>query len=108
MDDVAGTLWSRRGKHGRSHAAANSRRLRREAGRQGGLSRISVMVIRRFAAMNGSSGNNGWVSALPATMNRLVGGTPSASRIRRTLLARSAEISQAPYPGRDGRRVADV
>src|SRR5947207_10500346 len=77
-------------------------------GGNGGSPRISMMVMRRFAPIDGSSGNNGWVSALPATMNTLVFGTPSCSRICRTLLARSADNSQAPYPGRDGRRVADV
>jgi hypothetical protein len=31
----------------------------------GGASRISVMVTRRLAAICGSSGNSGWLSALP-------------------------------------------
>ena len=35
------------------------------SGGSAGSSRISVMVTRRFAASEGSSGNSGWVSALP-------------------------------------------
>ena len=59
----------------------------RLAGRAG-ASRIKVIVTRRLAATEGSSGNNGWVSARPATMKKLAVGTPSSSRILRTELAR--------------------
>jgi hypothetical protein len=36
-------------------------------GGNGGFSRINVMVTRRFAGNVGSSGNKGWLSALPPT-----------------------------------------
>jgi len=36
-------------------------------GGSGGSSRISVIVTRRLAASDGSSGNSGWLSALPDT-----------------------------------------
>jgi hypothetical protein len=38
-------------------------------GGSGGFSRINVMVTRRFAGSVGSSGNSGWLSALPETAN---------------------------------------
>jgi len=38
-----------------------------KSGGSGGSSRIRVMVTRRFADNEGSSGNSGWVSALPET-----------------------------------------
>src|SRR5262249_984910 len=37
------------------------------SGGSGGASFISVIVTRRFAASEGSSGNRGWLSALPDT-----------------------------------------
>ena len=39
-----------------------------KSGGTGGASRIRVMVTRRFAAIDGSSGKMGSVSALPATL----------------------------------------
>ena len=62
----------------------------------GGASFISVIVTRRLDAIYGSSGNSGWVSALPATMKKCVVGTPSASSCLRIALARSAESSHGP------------
>ncbi len=59
-----------------------------------GLSRISVMVTRRLAAIDGSSGNSGWLSALPVTAKMCEPGSPSRSRIWRTELARSDDRSQ--------------
>src|SRR5215813_1480735 len=43
-------------------------------GGSGGSSRISVIVTRRLAAREGSSGNSGWVSALPDTAKICDGG----------------------------------
>src|SRR5512143_338645 len=48
---------------------------------RGGSSFISVIVTRRFGDMEGSSGNKGSVSDLPATMKMFPDGTPSVSRI---------------------------
>src|SRR6185437_804662 len=62
----------------------------------GGSSRISVIVTRRFDDSEGSSGNSGWVSALPVTAKMWADGRPSRSRIWRTALARSADRSNAP------------
>ena len=39
-----------------------------KSGGSGGLSRIRVIVTRRLAESEGSSGNSGWVSALPTTL----------------------------------------
>src|SRR4249920_2384067 len=69
---------------------------------RGGSSFINVIVTRRFGDMEGSSGNKGSVSALPATIKILPGGTPSASRICRRAFARSADNSHGPYPGFGG------
>src|SRR6187399_3639816 len=77
-------------------------------GGNGGSSRISVMVTRRLADNVGSSGNSGWLSALPETAKMWEDGTPSHSRIWRTALARSAERSKAPYSLRDGTKPAAV
>src|SRR4051812_219047 len=66
------------------------------SGGSGGASRINVMVTRRLAGSVGSSGNSGWLSALPATAKMWDGGKPSRSRIWRTALERSAERSKAP------------
>src|SRR6058998_2240080 len=77
-------------------------------GGSGGFSRINVMVTRRFAGNVGSSGNNGWLSALPPTAKMWDAGSPSRSRIWRTALARSADRSNAPYSPRAGTKPADV
>src|SRR5215216_7066709 len=77
-------------------------------GGSGGFSRINVMVTRRFAGNVGSSGNNGWLSALPPTAKMWDDGSPSRSRIWRTTLARSADRSNAPYSPRAGTKPADV
>ena len=66
------------------------------SGGTGGASRINVMVTRRLVAIEGSSGNSGWVSAFPTTLKMWALGTPSASIIRRTALARSADSSHGP------------
>src|SRR5689334_3220449 len=67
-----------------------------KSGGKGGSSRIKVIVTRRFGDKYGSSGNRGSVSAFPATIKIFPDGTPSASRIWRTALARSAESSHGP------------
>ena len=64
-------------------------------GGNGGSSRISVIVTLRLAASEGSSGNNGNVSALPDTAKTWLDGKPSRSRIWRIALARSADRSKA-------------
>src|SRR5689334_22540969 len=51
------------------------------SGGSGGSSRIKVMVTRRLAGSVGSSGNSGWVSALPETEKMCEAGSPSRSRI---------------------------
>ena len=53
---------------------------------------------RRFGDIEGLSGNSGSVSDLPATMKILAEGNPSAARIWRTALARSADSAQGPSP----------
>src|ERR1700735_1211185 len=53
-----------------SHSSSRAGGCRHQgfrSGGTGGASRIKVMVTRRLAAIKGSSGNNGSVSALPAT-----------------------------------------
>src|SRR5580704_2715115 len=65
-------------------------------GGSGGSSRISVMVTRRLADSEGSSGNSGWLSAFPETAKICEDGSPSRSRIWRTAFARSADRSNAP------------
>src|SRR6187402_884187 len=77
-------------------------------GGSGGFSRINVMVTRRFAGNVGSSGNKGWLSALPPTAKIWDAGSPSRSRIWRTTLARSADRSNAPYSPRAGTKLAEV
>src|SRR5689334_18654912 len=67
-----------------------------KSGGSGGLSRIRVMVTRRLAESEGSSGNSGWVSAFPTTLKICELGSPWRSRMRRTTLARSADSSNAP------------
>ena len=47
----------------------------------GGASRISVMVTRRLAAICGSSGNSGWLSAFPEIAKMCDPDRPSSSRI---------------------------
>ena len=66
-----------------------------------GLVRLSFkkrlgVAARRLADSEGSSGNSGWLSALPETAKIWAGGSPSRSRIWRTALARSADRSNAP------------
>src|SRR5262249_59302308 len=56
------------------------------SGGTGGASRIKVMVTRRLVAIEGSSGNSGWVSAFSTTLEKWAGGTPSGSQIPRTAL----------------------
>ena len=56
----AAPLWHCRSNGNPARIQGSIRRNRRRLG-------ISVMVTRRLAAMKGSSGNSGSVSALPAT-----------------------------------------
>ena len=57
-------------------------------GGSGDASCTKVIVTRRLAATNGSSGNSGWVSARPATMKKLAAGnTPGISTFGNLVLA---------------------
>ena len=53
---------------GAAFFAIGASQIALKSGGSGGSSRIKVMVTRRLGAIDGLSGNNGSVSAFPATI----------------------------------------